>query len=174
MAGPAKKLAAQVANSEREVSVEPAGEGCFRVIIDGQEHLVDARPLEGGSWSMLIDGKQWVADVEPGKDGDLLVEINGTSTAIKIIDPRRRMLAQAALRPKAQGGPETVRAPMPGRVVKVLAKAGERVTAGQGLVVIEAMKMENELRAPRDALVQSVQVKEGQAVEAQEPLVVIE
>jgi biotin carboxyl carrier protein len=65
-------------------------------------------------------------------------------------------------------------APMPGRIVKVLVKAGDRVARGQGLVVVEAMKMENELRAPREGTVAAVRVSEGMSVEASAVLVVVE
>jgi biotin carboxyl carrier protein len=87
----------------------------------------------------------------------------------------RRGGRTAASRPDAaSGGPVTVAAPMPGRIVKVLVKVGETVAARQGLVVVEAMKMENELRSPRAGIVSDVRVTEGALVDAKAALVVIE
>ena len=71
-------------------------------------------------------------------------------------------------------GPREIVAPMPGRIVKLLVGAGDRVAANQGLVVVEAMKMENELRAPREGVVVAVRVSEGMSVEANTVLVVVE
>ena len=76
--------------------------------------------------------------------------------------------------PGAREGRQTIVAPMPGRVVRVLVSIGDRVLAGQPIVVVEAMKMENELRSPKDGLVREVNVQAGGAVEARAVLVVIE
>ena len=76
--------------------------------------------------------------------------------------------------PSAREGRQTIVAPMPGRVVRVLVSIGDRVLAGQPIVVVEAMKMENELRSPKDGVVREVNVQAGGAVEARAVLVVIE
>lgn len=180
MSSAAKKLSAVVGNAEHEVVVEPlepaepGQDGRFRVVLRGVEKIVDARRVDTGTWSLLLDGRQWIVDVDVAKDGALWVDVGGVGQAVKLVDPRRRALSQTAQRPRAASGPEAVRAPMPGKVVKVLCAAGDPVAAGQGLVVVEAMKMENELRAPRDGVVKAVQVKEGQAVEALQTLVTLE
>jgi biotin carboxyl carrier protein len=83
-------------------------------------------------------------------------------------------LAQQARGAAAAAGPAIVRSPMPGRLVKVLVKTGDRVTAGQPVVVVEAMKMENELRAPRAGTVREVRAPEGAAVESGQDLVVVD
>jgi biotin carboxyl carrier protein len=168
------KLSAQVGSAEREVIVEPAGEGRFRVVVDGVERLVDARRVAGGAWSLLLDDRAVVVDVDPGKDGDLLVDVRGTVVPVKLLDARRKLLAAAqAQRTRSQQGPTPVASPMPGKVVKVLVKTGDAVAAGQGVAVVEAMKMENEIRAPRAGTVHAVHVREGQAVEGQEALVTV-
>jgi biotin carboxyl carrier protein len=171
------KLSAQIGSSEREVSIDPMPDGRWRVVIDGVERVVDAKRIEGQGWSLVIDGRVHQVDLDPAKDGDLLAEVRGRTATIKLLDARRKLLQQAqatAQRARGASGPLIVRAPMPGKVVKLLVKPGDRVTANQGIVVVEAMKMENELRAPREGAVGQVHVSEGQAVEAQEALVTLD
>jgi biotin carboxyl carrier protein len=105
--------------------------------------------------------------------GEWVVYVNGQVTPARVVDPRawRRTGRRG---PNASAGSRTVRSAMPGRVVKVLVKPGDRVTARQPLVVVEAMKMENELRAPGDAVVREVKVTEGAPVEAGAILMVLE
>jgi pyruvate carboxylase subunit B len=177
-----RKLAARLGpggkdGPEKEILLERLDDRqatTVRAVIDGVERIVEVKRLEGGGYWLLSEGRSYVVDVEPGKDGDLVVEVGGLSTQVRLFDPRLERLARAGQRQRASAGPEAVRAPMPGKVVKVLVKPGETVAANQGLVVVEAMKMENELRSPRGGKVQSVHVAEGQAVEAQEPLVTLE
>ncbi|HKA88560.1 MAG TPA: biotin/lipoyl-containing protein [Haliangiales bacterium] len=166
------KLIAESGSEEREIVVEPAGEaGRFRVVVGGRERSVDARRIDGTTWSLLVDGEAYVVDVEPGKEGELVVDVGGLRVPVKVTDPRRKLFTFA--RARETSGPLEIRAPMPGKIVKVLVKAGDRVTSGQGLLVIEAMKMENELRAPRDGTVDKVLRAEGHAVDRQEVLVVL-
>jgi biotin carboxyl carrier protein len=91
---------------------------------------------------------------------------------LKLVDARSKVAA-GVTRPQATG-PQAVRSPMPGKVVKVLVAPGDSVKSGAPVVVVEAMKMENELRSPRDGKVREVKVQEGQAVEANQMLVTIE
>jgi biotin carboxyl carrier protein len=173
------KITAQAGSDEREVIVDRlerlerlGEEGRFRVVVGGLERQVDARRIDGTSWSLFIDGEAYLVDVEPGKDGDLLVDVgSGVPVAVKLTDPRRKLLGAA--RARETSGPLEIRAPMPGKIVKMLVKPGDAVTSGQGLLVIEAMKMENELRAPRDGTVEKVLRAEGQAVDGQDVLVVL-
>jgi biotin carboxyl carrier protein len=171
-----RKLAARITPGGREIEleIERLPDGRVRALIEGVERIVEVRRLEGGGFWLLADGRSYTVDVEPGKDGELLVEVGGAPLAVRLFDPRMEQLAKSAARPRAASGPEDVRAPMPGKVVKVMVKPGDRIQAAQPLVVVEAMKMENELRAPRPGQVKAVHVTEGQAVEAQEPLVTIE
>src|SRR5205823_3265962 len=110
-----------------------------------------------------------------GRSPDLVVHVRDASIAVTLLDARRKLLAQAAARAGAPAeGPQSVRSPMPGKVVKVLVQPGDVVQAGAGVVVVEAMKMENELKAPRGGTVKQVRVREGQAVESGEELAQIE
>ena len=150
---------------------------------DGREVAVSVVE-DGGRWSMLVGPPQPDAQaegghyasydiaIESGGAGDLVVHVNGVAVRVTIVDRRSR-----GHRRVRDGGdetqPRTVVAPMPGRIVKVLVKPGETVQARQGLVVVEAMKMENELRAPRAGTVAEVRVTDGASVEANAVLVVL-
>ena len=139
--------------------------------IDGREVAVSVVE-DGGHWSMLVGQASYDIAIESGGAGSLVVHVNGGAVPVMIVDRRSR-----GHRRVRDGGdetrPRTVLAPMPGRIVKVLVKPGETVQARQGLVVVEAMKMENELRAPRAGTVAEVRVTDGASVEANAVLVVL-
>lgn len=169
------KLSAELAGRESEVTIEDAGQGRYRVVVDGNERLIDARRLGPGTWSLLLDGEVVTVDVDAGKAGELLCDVRGTVVPVKLVDARRRLLEKArAAAGTAHKGPLPVTAPMSGKVVRLLVKVGDAVVAGQPVAVVEAMKMENEIRSARAGTVLSVHVKEGQAVEGQEALVTVE
>jgi biotin carboxyl carrier protein len=173
------KVTFQVGSEEREVTVEqadPTDPNLWRVRLgNGVERVVDARRMAGGSLSLLLDGQIVWADVDTSKDGgEVTVETRAGGVALKIADPKKKILAQVQGKRSAEAaGPLAIRAPMPGKIVKVLVKAGEAVTAGQPVVVVEAMKMENEVRATRDGSVQTVHVTEGQPIDGNAPLVTL-
>jgi biotin carboxyl carrier protein len=165
----------EFAGAPRAVSIEPAGPGRYRIIVDGTAHEVQAERIgefglsiitpEGGVQSREVN-------VAPGGvRGELLVELDGRTVPVTVNGRRRRRSADGA----AHGeGEQAVVAPMPGRVVRVLVAPGDAVDLRQGLVVVEAMKMENELSAPKPGRVKDVAVVPGALVEAGRVLVVIE
>ena len=109
-----------------------------------------------------------------GAGGGAMVYVNGQPVPVAIAGRGgRRGRSRAADESGGKGGPQHVVAPMPGRIVKVLVKAGDTVAARQGLVVVEAMKMENELRSPKAGTVSDVRVTEGMLVEANAVLVIV-
>jgi len=171
------ELVARIGETDRSVSVEQLDDGKWRVVIGGVDRVVDARRIDATQWLLDIgDGRTLRFDVEPGKDGDRIVELGGVAQPIKLLDPRRVRLEQAqAVASKGRGpaGPEILRTPMPGKVVKVLVKLGDEVQAGQGVAVIEAMKMENELRAGRAGKIAAIHVSEGQTLEGQAQVLTI-
>ncbi len=128
-----------------------------------------------GVWSLLVgDGpcrRSYEVAFSETK-GALIVYVNGTPVPVERRSSRRAMASGAGA--DTTTGPVSIAAPMPGRVVKVLVSVGDSVTARQGLIVIEAMKMENELRAPRAGIVKAVNVASGAPIEAGTALVVIE
>jgi biotin carboxyl carrier protein len=165
-----RQFTATLGGKEHEITVDDN-----TVRIGDHVLALDARTLEPGSYSILVDGKSYVVEID-GKVPDLTVHLCGHTVTLNLLDARRKMLAQAAARTAGavDAGPTVVRSPMPGKVVKVLIKEGDAVKAGAGVMVVEAMKMENELRAPRDGKIVKVLVREGQAVESGEELAQIE
>ncbi len=147
-----------------------AGSG-FAVTVDGRSVHVDAVRVGPHLLSLIIDGASHeVAIAATGGDGSAIVAVDGTPVSTSI-DGRRRWGRKDE---HGAAGPQRVSAPMPGKVVRVLVKKGEAVRARQPLVVVEAMKMENELRAARDGTVADVQAREGQSVDAGALLVVVQ
>jgi biotin carboxyl carrier protein len=159
------------------------------ILLDGQRKQVDAERL-GDVVSLLISGadasalngrcgRSYEVAVTQRASGDLLVYVNGRPIVVSPSLGDTRTGTRATARPPGgrkdllQSGPHRVVAPMPGRVAKVLVKVGDLVTARQGLVVVEAMKMENELRSPRDGTVLEVRVFEGARVESNALLVIV-
>jgi biotin carboxyl carrier protein len=112
-------------------------------------------------------------DVLPTEDG-LTVLVRGEPYHLRIQDERTARLRAAVGKGKAAGGKRTVTSPMPGKVVKHLVKVGDAVEAGQGVIVVEAMKMENELKAPGPGTVREIRAPEGSLVTGGAPLVIIE
>jgi len=170
------RFTATVGGADREIIVHDIEDqpGQFAITIGDHARVVDARQLEPGVYSVLMGGASYVVEID-GKSPDLIVNVRDHSIAVTLLDARRKLLAQAAARATAQvEGPQSVRSPMPGKVVKLLVQAGDPVKAGAGVVVVEAMKMENELKAPRDGTVARVLVREGQTVESGEELAQIE
>lgn len=149
--------------------LSPAPDCRFR-IGDGPERSADVRVPEPCVYSILLEGRSYDARIEETPSG-LVVVIDGHRFEIQALDPRRWSRKSAR---GAGEGLQIVTAPMPGKVVRVLIKPGDAVEPGQGLVVVEAMKMQNELRAARAARVLSVSAAEGATVAAGEALVTLE
>ncbi len=157
----------------RQVDVTPAGAG-FAVTLDGRTRHVDVARIDPQTLSLILDnGVSRVAVITPDRAaGRAVVGVNGTPVPVAISErrPGRRPVEGAA----AGTGPQRVTAPMPGKIVRVLAAVGDAVVARQPLVVVEAMKMENELRAGRPGTVAEIHAREGQSVDAGALLVVIQ
>jgi biotin carboxyl carrier protein len=165
----ARRIDLDVDGVVRTVQVENAGDR-FTVTIDGRTHIVNATEVEPGRWSLLMDGSGASHDVRVRTlgPGEMSVKVDGASIPIGLRVPRRSRRAHAAA-----DGPVRVVAPMPGKIVRLLVAPGDAVAVRQGLVVVEAMKMENELRAPRAGTVSEVTVEEGAVVELGAVLVTI-
>lgn len=154
------------------VRVERQGER-YQVRIGEREFAVDSRALGPFVRSLVIDGAQFETAVFRLGEGRYLVGWDGRNARLEVVDPLTH-LAEEAKGPGAGRGKQTVIAYMPGRVVGVAVREGDAVVAGQPLVVLEAMKMQNELQAERDAVVRKVHVAVGEAVEGGDPLIDLE
>jgi biotin carboxyl carrier protein len=147
----------------------------LQILVDGKAIDIDSERLnsvarvEPGVYSVLLDGRSFEVRIIPAQDG-LRIEMNGRRFAAEVRDPRDRGQRSGA----AIGtGRQNIRAPMPGKVIRVLVREGDEVELGQGLVVVEAMKMQNEMKAQRGGRVAEVRVRGGETVAAGDTLVVI-
>ena len=120
-----------------------------------------------GSWSVLVNGVSYEAQVVH-ENGEIHVALAGERFRFGVGGEREDARGGA----RASGRAE-VKAPMPGKVVKILASAGDSVTSGQGVLLFEAMKMQNEIRSPQDGVLAEISVEEGQPIEARERLFVV-
>jgi len=161
---------ARVVSVETVGAAGPAG-GHFRLVIDGKTHDVDARPTDLGLSMVVEDGASIDAAVTERGSGEWFVQL--PRAALQAVVDGRRFRRQGADRDGGSGA-QRVTAPMPGRIVRVLVAEGDEVDARQGLVVVEAMKMENELTAARAGRVREVAVSEGDLVESGRLLVIVE
>ncbi|SRR5258708_7258812 len=160
----------------RTVSIERAAHGRYRVIVDGIAAVVDARRSgESGVFLLFPDhGHEGVSvELVPGPaPGEMLAYLGGRNIAVSVNG--RRTGRGAGDSGGSAHGEQRVVAPMPGRVVRVLVAPGDQVERRQAVVVVEAMKMENELRSPKAGRVKDVAVTTGTSVEAGRVLIVIE
>jgi biotin carboxyl carrier protein len=150
------------------VDVTELPNGALQAEIDGRPVDIDVVPL-GQQLSVRVDGQVVDLTIE-GTPPDVGAVASGHRSYVRVESERMRA-AEQARRPANRGGERVVRSPMPGRVVKVLVAPGDEVEAGQGLLVLEAMKMENEVRAPGAGKVAQVHVTAGVAVEGNATLV---
>jgi len=163
------KLEIELGGTSHSVEVLGA-ERNLTCTIDGQSLEANAIEVERGIYSILIGGQSFEAHIEPFGD-ELRVTIGGKQYLLGVSDSRKWKRNHHAA--SASEHRQNVAAPMPGRVVRVLVCAGDAVTAGQGIVVVEAMKMQNEVRSPKTGKMERLLVKEGQAVNAGDVIAVI-
>jgi biotin carboxyl carrier protein len=165
----------------------------LRVEVDGQEYTLDLRSENGKSEYKLIgahsaSGIGSVAQISPDifsvlLDGrSITVHITSNGESLEVWTPsKQHVVSVTDLRDRsgrgkraAISGPLEVRAQMPGKVIKLLVEKGVNVQAGQGLIVVEAMKMQNEMKSPKDGMVSKINVAEGATVSAGQTLIVVE
>lgn len=148
----------------RTVEVDLTGE---RPRVDGVEVEADLVALPGTPVrSLLLDGRSYALVARPGEGAGVWdLHLDGERFAPEVVDERTRAIRAMTAKAGGPQGPKPVRAPMPGLVTRVEVEAGQRVAAGQGVVVIEAMKMQNELRAEAPGVVARVIARAGQAVD---------
>jgi len=136
-------------------------DGRVRVLVDSEEVAGDVREVRPGIFSILLDGRSFEVHCTDEGEGVVSVSLYDDEYRVTIEDPRKRF--QPTGNAAAKEG--SLKAPMHGRIVRILVSQGDRVESGTGLVVMEAMKMENELQAKAPSLVEEIPVSVGQMVE---------
>jgi biotin carboxyl carrier protein len=165
------KYVANLDGAEHQLEVEELAAHTLRLKIGERQFEVDVHRVGHLSYSILVDNRSF--DFEIVREGDdLVVASRSGATRVTLVDAARRSRNPGA-RPAA-AGKAVLKAMMPGRVINVLVNLGDEVAAQQGLLVVEAMKMENELKAPKAGKVVELKVKPGQTVEKGELLLVVE
>lgn len=145
--------------------------GRWKIALDGQPIAADVVEINFTTLSILLEGQAYEVHVTPSPDGALRLQTGFEEFNAEVADPRAwRGRKHGAL--EAEGRQQIV-APMPGKVVRLLVTAGDRVETGQGLLVVEAMKMQNEIHSPKSGTVERLLVKEGQPVNAGEVLCIV-
>jgi biotin carboxyl carrier protein len=166
------ELIVKVGGRERRIEVR-GGEGRFEATVDGRVVSFEAVAAARAGRSFLLAGSQHEVITRAKGDGTYWIGTHGATHQVEVLDPLTH-LARSARGGSGREGRQQVTAYMPGRVVAVLVAEGEPVEAGQGVVVLEAMKMENEIAAERAGVLRKVHVATGQAVEGGDPLFEIE
>jgi biotin carboxyl carrier protein len=163
------KLQIEVGGKKRRVELTTVGERAVWAI-DGEPLEADATEVSPGIFSILINGESFAVRLE--RVGEELRAFTGGREFRVLIQDEREWRRNRGGSVEAEGR-QQVLAPMPGKIVRVLVSAGDSVRAGQGLLVVEAMKMQNEIRAPKSGRIDRVRVIEGQTVNAGEVVVVV-
>jgi len=164
------KYEVHISGKTRSVELERDATG-WKATLDGKPGIADVVEIAPNTFSVLADGQSHEVCVTPYPEGKLILQTGRFEFNAEVHDPRawsgcRHGGAEAE-------GRQQIFAPMPGKVIRVLVKAGDDVRAGQGLLVVEAMKMQNEIRSPKNGTIERVMVEEGQAVNAGEALCIV-
>ena len=157
---------------EKEFTIELLDDR--RVRVDGIVHEVDFAEVESHkAFTLLVDGQSYEAHIDTSEE-DLQVLLLGTRYSVTVEDERERRLRAASLSTVVDKGEYRLKAPMPGLVVTMLVITGQAVQKGDVLVILESMKMQNELKSPRDGVVSRVNVQAGDSVEQKQTLLSLE
>lgn len=165
------KLIATVDGSEHAIEIPSNGESPeWNCRIGEMELRADVRQVEPGIYSILLNGLSFEVQLE-NNGGRTYALVNGRRLAVEIRDPRKMARGGGGI---GVAGPQTIASPMPGKVVRLLVAEGDEVEAGHGLLIVEAMKMQNEIKAPKAGRVVAINVTEGSAVGGGQAMMVVE
>jgi biotin carboxyl carrier protein len=163
---------AKLGDQNYTVEIEESGKSVYRVSVDGNEFIVDGKKTGRTNYSLIVDNRSFEIEVDH-TDDEYRVLVDGRNYRIQLVDERRVRVGSGQLGSEPQGR-QNVSVPMPGKVIAVLAAEGDTVEKGQGLVIVEAMKMENEVRSPIAGIVKEIRAKPGDTVEGGAVLLVVE
>ncbi len=154
------------------VEIEEIGKSVYRVSVDGNEFLVDGKKTGRTNYSLIVDNRSFEIEVDNTED-EYRVLVDGRNYHVNLVDERRMRVGGAQSGLQLQGR-QKVSVPMAGKVTAVLVSEGDLVEKGQGLIIVETMKMENEVRSPIAGEVKEIKVKAGDAVEGGALLAIVE
>lgn len=158
---------------DKEYEIEVLGP--HQVSLNGQVYEIDLESLPGQPvHSLLVNGRSYMGHIYPNDEGDLNVLLRGTLYQARVEDEREKRLKAAAGGSVADSGEFVLKSPMPGLVVDIPVQEGTEVKQGDVLLILESMKMQNELKSPRDGLVVRVMVKPGESVEQRQTILTVE
>jgi biotin carboxyl carrier protein len=163
---------AKLGDQSYTVEIEEIGKSLYRVSVDGNEFLVDGKKTGRTNYSLIVDDRSFEIEVD-NTDDEYRVLVDGRNYRIDLVDERRVRVGGTQTGLELQGR-QSVSVPMPGKIIAVLVTEGDAVEKGQGLVIVEAMKMENEVRSPVTGTVREIKVKPGDTVEGGAVLVIVE
>lgn len=163
---------AKLADQAFTVEIEETGKSLYRVSVDGNEFLVDGKKTGRTNYSLIVDNRSFEVEVDNSGD-EYRALVDGRTYHIHLVDERRMRVGGAQSGVELQGR-QNVSVPMPGKIIAVLVADGDTVEKGQGMVIVEAMKMENEVRSPIAGEVKEIKVKPGDTVEGGAVLIVVE
>ena len=165
------KLKASISGNDHEVVLDRADD-TFTVAVDGRQYELEVRSRATGKYLLRQGSRIYNCRVEQRSSDAFEVVFHGRNYEITIIDPKRLRSGQNS--GSHHSGAAEITSPMPGKLVRILVKPGDQVEAGAGVLVVEAMKMQNEMKAPKAGTVVSIEAQEGATVKAGDVLAVIE
>jgi biotin carboxyl carrier protein len=165
------KLQAEIDGQNHQIEFKREN-GCVTAVIDGRVIKTEVSEPEPGVFLFRSGGRVIETYVGPFVDGATTVSVRGHQHEIGISDPKR--LRGSAKPTDAAGGRAEIKTAMPGKVVRILIADGDEVQKGDGLIVVEAMKMQNEMRSPKQGHISGLRVSEGDTVAAGDVLLVVE
>jgi acetyl/propionyl-CoA carboxylase alpha subunit len=164
------KYLATIDDTTYEIDINEKGE----IRLDGERLQADFMAVaEQSLYSLLLDNRSFEAHISPEEEG-LEVLLHGSRYMVSIEDERSRLLRKAGKAELLQSGEFHLKAPMPGLIVEVPVESGQEVSKGDNLVILESMKMQNELKAPRDGTISRVRVKPGDSVKQNAVMIVLD
>jgi len=163
---------AKLGDQSYTLEIEEIEKSLYRVAVDGNEFLVDGKKTGRTNYSLIVDNRSFEIEVDHAED-EYRVLVDGRNYHVNLVDERRVRIGGGQSEIQLQGR-QKVSVPMPGKVIAVLVSEGDSIEKGQGLVIVEAMKMENEVRSPIAGEVKEIKVKAGDAVEGGAVLLIVE
>jgi biotin carboxyl carrier protein len=167
------KLIAELNDKKHEIILKQTGEN-VSAEIDGRVYKLEAQEVEPNVYLLKHENKIYQVFVSPNKNTNepFQVNVGAKDFEIKLTDPKR--MRHSASASESEGGAAEIKTAMPGKVVRVLVEQGAEIKQGDGVLIVEAMKMQNEMKAPKDGIIKEIRATEGETVSAGDILAVIE